>query len=315
MLHRIRHLGSGILMGLAALFPGVSAGTVALLIGIHGRFIHALANIDHRLPLHIWRAARGDPDARVAVKRLDMAFLAIIMVGMLLMAFSGAKGVTWLQTRFPGPLMAVFFGLIVFGALIPWRRIKDPGWREAIWLIPGVLAAVSLALAPEGSFGTGSWRFFVGGLIAMPMMILPGVSGSALLVTIGLYADAFAAVDALDVPLLLMFLAGGVIGVISSAKALKWLLDHHHGPTMAFLTGLLAGSVLRVWPWRTEPGFAEGLPAAPDHDLWWLVWTVMAATAVLFLERFSRRADERNTARTVQGTDDEPYQSETLNGR
>lgn len=306
-IHRFRHLGSGMAMGLAALFPGISAGTVALLIGIHGRFIHAIANIDHKFPVHLWRAARGDPDARVAVRRLDLAFLGIIIAGMLLMTFSGAKAVTWLHTRFPGPLMAVFLGLIIFGALIPWRRIQDPGWREAIWLIPGVMAAVSLALAPEGSFGTGAWRFFIGGLIAMPMMILPGVSGSALLVTIGLYADAFAAVDALDIPLLLMFLAGGVIGIITSAKALNWLLVHHHGPTMAFLTGLLAGSVLRVWPWRTEPGFAAGLPAAPDHDLWWLVWTALAATAVLVLERWSRLADRRATE-TVQGTDDERYQ-------
>ena len=138
----------------------------------------------------------------------------------------------------------------------------------------------------------------------MPMMILPGVSGAAMLVTLGLYADAVAAAGSFDVPLLFMFLAGGVIGLLASAKLLKWLLDHHHGPTMAFLTGLLAGSVVRVWPWRTETGFAAGLPAAPDHDLWWLAWTAAAAILVVLVEIISLR----NAKSAQTGSDDEPYQ-------
>lgn len=302
MLGRLRHLGSGVVMGLAGLFPGVSAGTVALLMGIHGRLIHAMANIDHRLPRDAWRALRGDVEAKQALGRLDLPFILAIVVGMLFTAFSGAKAVTWLQENHPGPVMAVFLGLILFGAVIPWRRIRDPGWKEVAWLVPGSVAAIALALAPAGSFGDGPAWFILGGMVAMPMMILPGVSGSAMLVTLGLYTDVIGAVGDFDVPLLLLFALGGVVGLLSMAKFLKWLLERHHGPTMAFLTGLLAGSVIRVWPWRTEAGFAAGLPTWPEHHLWWLAFTLLAAALIIAMERFATRRDMA----LVQGSDNEP---------
>ncbi len=304
MLGRLRHLGSGIVMGLAGLFPGVSAGTVALLLGIHGRLIHAIANIDHRLLADMVRSMKGNAVARARIAHLDFGFVGLILAGMLVTTFTGAKTVTWLTNNHPGPIMAVFLGLIVFGSFIPWRRIEQPGWREGLMILPGALVAITLAFLPPGSLGSGIWLFFVGGLIAMPMMILPGVSGSAMLVTIGLYQDAVAAVSDFQVFALLTFLAGGVIGILTAAKGLRWLLDHYHGLTMGFLTGLLVGSVIRVWPWRTEAGFAAGYPAAPDHDLSWLAWTALASAIIITIEILSLRAHRRGLE--IKDSDDEP---------
>jgi putative membrane protein len=294
-------------MGLAGLFPGVSAGTVALLLGIHGRLIHVIASIDLHFASNAWKSIRGDSDARSAIGKIGLPFIGLIFIGMLTTTFAGAKGVTWLQMTYPGQLMAVFLGLIAFGAVIPWRRIENPGWRAALMIIPGALVAVMLAFAPEGSFGTGGWRFFVGGLIAMPMMILPGVSGSALLVTIGLYADTIQAAGDFDVLVLLTFAAGGILGILSVAKGLRWLLDRYHGLTMGFLTGLLAGSLVRVWPWRTESGFAQGLPVWPQANFGLLGWTALAAAAIIIIEILSLRRHKQSAA-SVKDTDDEPYQ-------
>ena len=232
-------------MGAANVVPGVSGGTIALLTGIYSDIVGALNAVTeketwksllHGRFLEFWRLIKGD-------------FLVALLVGVLLSVFSLAKLVTWCLTYYPILTWAFFFGLILASAVVMVRGIKD--FRGAD-LIPSVIGlALGLVICTMSPTKTTDdiWFIFLCGAISICAMILPGISGSFILLVMGKYHYIMQAITDLNWPVIIMFGVGCVVGILAFAKLLHWLLARWERQTMLVLLGFVFGSLVRVWPW------------------------------------------------------------------
>lgn len=238
----------GMAMGAADIVPGVSGGTIALITGIYERLLNAIVAFDkHALTLLLtgrWAALWH---------RLDGAFIAVLLLGILTAIFSLASGIHWLLTHYPQPLWSFFTGLILISAVLLLREevtLNRPG--TLIGFTVGCCVAVGAALMPPVPFLTGLPGLFCAGAIAICAMILPGVSGSFMLVLMGMYEPVLSAIKSVAVTELLVFGLGCVTGLALFARLLKNVLTSYRALAMAFLSGVLMGSLVAVWPWRAE---------------------------------------------------------------
>lgn len=244
-MHHIIVALKGFGMGAANVVPGVSGGTIALLTGIYSDIVGALNAVTEKETwkslLHgrfreFWRLIKGD-------------FLVALLVGVLLSVFSLAKLVTWCLTYYPILTWAFFFGLILASAVVMVRGIKD--FRGAD-LIPSVIGlALGLVICTMSPTKTTDdiWFIFLCGAISICAMILPGISGSFILLVMGKYHYIMQAITDLNWPVIIMFGVGCVVGILAFAKLLHWLLARWERQTMLVLLGFVFGSLVRVWPW------------------------------------------------------------------
>lgn len=249
----------GMLMGAADIVPGVSGGTMAFITGIYQRLIDAITAFDFRL-LPMLRSG----DWRGMWERVDGSFLLALLAGIATSVFTLANLITWLLDSQPLLLWSFFFGLILASALVLLRHIA--AWTPAALLgcCVGTLTAAFIGLSPAFPFPDGALSFFLAGFVAICAMILPGVSGSFLLVLLGMYTRVLAAVDALLILPLLSFVGGAACGLLAFSRLLRYLLAQHHGATLATLTGFLLGSLPVVWPWKLNaPGTVPARPVWP----------------------------------------------------
>ncbi|MFP1682881.1 DUF368 domain-containing protein [Alloalcanivorax sp. C16-1] len=245
----------GLAMGAADVVPGVSGGTLALITGIYEELIDTLGGIGPGL-LGVWRRQGFAAFWRAG----NFTFLFTLLAGIVTSIALLARLMTWLLEHHPVPVWAFFCGLIlasIFLVLAPLKKRGPPQWLA---FVVGTGAAVAISLAPGlTAFGVSPLIFFLGGAVAICAMILPGISGSFILLLLGLYPSVLAAVDAGDGPLLLSFVAGCALGLLAFVRLLKWLLHHYHDTVMALLGGFMAGSLVKLWPWRLplDQGVAE----------------------------------------------------------
>ena len=238
----------GLAMGAADIVPGVSGGTIALITGIYERLLWAIVAADSDA-LSLALAGRW----RALWHRIDGGFLSILLLGILTAIFSMASGIHWLLTHYPQPLWSFFSGLILVSAVL---LIRDEVTLNSVDRLAGftlgVCIAVGAALMPPVSFLTGLPGLFLAGAIAICAMILPGISGSFLLVLMGMYEQVLSAVKTLQVTELSVLAAGCVTGLLLFARFLQHCLRRYRALAMAFLSGVLMGSLVAVWPWRQE---------------------------------------------------------------
>lgn len=234
----------GMAMGAADVVPGVSGGTVAFISGIYDELLRSIASV----PEAALQLLRG----RV-VKAWQMAnatFLLVLLAGILTSVFSLARLITWLLDTHPIPVWSFFFGLILVSSYLVAREIGRWNWTRALSFVLGVAFAWWITVASPVEWGHDPLSLFLAGAIAICAMILPGISGSFLLVLMGLYGVVLGAVKNFDVAVLAVFAAGCLVGLLSFARLLSWLLAHYRDLTLAFLTGLMLGSLNKVWPWK-----------------------------------------------------------------
>ena len=238
----------GLAMGAADIVPGVSGGTIALITGIYERLLGAIVSADSDA---LSMALSGRWNA--LWHRIDGGFLSILLLGILTAIFSMASGIHWLLTHYPQLLWSFFSGLILVSAVL---LIRDEVTLNSVDRLAGftlgVCIAVGAALMPPVSFLTGLPGLFFAGAIAICAMILPGISGSFLLVLMGMYEQVLWAVKTLQVAEMSVLAAGGVTGLLLFARLLQHCLQHYRALAMAFLSGVLMGSLVAVWPWRQE---------------------------------------------------------------
>ncbi len=235
----------GLLMGAADIVPGVSGGTMAFITGIYDRLLASIRAFD----LHCLRLAlKGD--LRGCWEHVDGAFLLALLAGIGTSILSLARLISWILEHHPVPLWAFFFGLILASALALVRHVQ--GWTagRALALVLGTAVALYIGLSPVIGLDFGLAGVFLSGFIAICAMILPGISGSFILVLLGMYGTVLTAVKGLDIGFLLVFALGAASGLICFSRLLHWLLQRYHEATMALLTGFLAGSLVVVWPWK-----------------------------------------------------------------
>ncbi|MEM1153992.1 MAG: DUF368 domain-containing protein [Pseudomonadota bacterium] len=235
----------GLLMGAADIVPGVSGGTMAFITGIYDTLLTSIRAFDLKC-LSMLLAG----DVRAAWVHVNGGFLLALILGIGTSILSLARLTSWILENYPVPLWAFFFGLILASALVLLKQVER--WTRVcvINLIAGTVIAAVIALSPAISLDLGVMGFFLSGFLAICAMILPGISGSFILVLLGMYGTVLNALKSLDIGLIAVFMAGCAAGLLCFSRLLHWLLHRFHQATMALLTGFLFGSLLVVWPWK-----------------------------------------------------------------
>ncbi len=295
---------SGFLMGGADAIPGVSGGTIALILGLYERFIESLSAVVHA-PFALGNAEKRAELGRALRFLIPLGIgvaVAYVLVTKLLVGKSETPGLMIRPESAPF-CYAFFFGLVLVSLREPWKRIRSTGASHWGAAAIGCAAAATFAGLPHVGEPPESWMLLLGGAGAISVMILPGVSGSLLLVILGQYQVIVGALHDRDFATFGIFVVGIALGVITFVPLLKRVLARHHDLTMAALTGLMAGSLRALWPWKSSYDIKAGQMSNTGigDDVLFVVLAAIAGAAVLFvlhiLERqLVRHRDEEATA-------------------
>ena len=252
----ITNLGRGALMGSAEVVPGVSGGTLALIVGIYQTLINSIADLVLSVR-QLVGLAPGKASTKTAVstfKSLPWRLLIPVAIGMGAAVILGAKLIEPLLDEQPIAMKALFFGLVIAGTYVPAHMVtKVGGWSPSFVLL-GLISAVFVFLLtglPQGNMAEPSLIVvFFSASIAICALVLPGVSGSFLLLTVGMYDPTIAAVNDRNFAYLFVFALGAVLGLAIFVSLLKWLLENRARVTLVVITGLMLGSLRALWPWQ-----------------------------------------------------------------
>ena len=222
-------------------------------------------------------------------------FLLWLAIGVLLSVFSLAKLMEYVLAHHPVQTWAFFFGLIIVSAIFMLSDIK--GWKgsDLCWLIGGVALGAFICLLSPTETTSDLWFIALCGAIAICTMILPGISGSFILVLLGKYEFIMKAVSELNIPVLLVFALGCVIGIVAFSKFLHWLIGKYEKQTLLVLIGFTIGALVKVWPWADKAAcqaanVLNGVPESELHVFGAVVWAVIGAGLVLALELLSKKS-------------------------
>jgi len=272
----------GMVIGIANIIPGVSGGTMALLLGIYDRLIRAIGRFSPRTLTDLWRTWKGRRGGSSSWRRFceeyDLGFLLFLAVGAGAAIVTMSRLLKYLLMAHHDPTFGLFFGLVAASVLVPCSLMKRKSWPELLTAVVAVGLTIGLSelKSPEERFeaeqekislqenaaeqedasggqGLSVREFgslFLVGAVAISAMILPGVSGSFVLLLFGVYLDILSAIIHLDVRVLGAFGLGCAVGIILFARLLNFLLERYYSPTMAFLAGLMVGSLWGLWPFK-----------------------------------------------------------------
>ncbi|MBT4137868.1 MAG: DUF368 domain-containing protein [Candidatus Latescibacteria bacterium] len=243
----------GVCMGAADVVPGVSGGTMALITGIYEELIQSIRSFDGQaLRLLTKRDWQG------LLNHIRWPFLVALLVGILGTIASLSKGITWLLVNEPVLLWAFFFGLVLASVYTVGARIPTWGMGKiVIALLAAGGAYVLVGLVPVETPQSPLY-VFLSAIIAICAMILPGISGSFILVLLGQYHHILQAVNDRDILTIAIFGCGAAVGLMSFARVLGWVFKKYHDLTLALLTGLMLGSLRKIWPWKETLSTIEG---------------------------------------------------------
>lgn len=249
----------GAAMGVAEVIPGVSGGTIAFITGIYERLILSIRAFDADW-VQLLRRRRW----RQAWHHVDGAFLLFLLLGMAVGLVAGVFGVTHVLERYPLLLWAFFFGLILASVRYVAGYVSHWSWVQRVALLLGVAFSYYITVATPARGLDVGWFIFLCGFIAISALMLPGISGSFMLLLLGMYTTIIPAVrEALmtlapDSLRVLTFFAGGaLVGLATFSRVLSWLFRHHRDSTMAVLTGFMLGSLNKLWPWKEVLSWRE----------------------------------------------------------
>ena len=291
----------GIGMGAADVVPGVSGGTIAFIVGIYEELIDSIKSINltslkmlRSLKFsRFWKAVNGN-------------FLLAILSGIGLSVFSLAKLLTYLLVQEPVLVWSFFFGLVLASIWFVSREVAQWNAKTVIAFAAGAVAAYAITITTPAETSNDLWFIFLCGAIAICAMILPGISGSFILVLLGKYFFIMDAVKSLRISVLLVFAGGSVIGISLFSRALSYALHRFHDITIAILSGFMLGSLNKVWPWKEtietyidRHGVAKPLIETnilPDRQLWEAIGLAFAGFAIVYLlERLSLKNKKEKT--------------------
>ncbi|TKB48462.1 DUF368 domain-containing protein [Ferrimonas sediminicola] len=235
----------GMAMGAADVVPGVSGGTIAFITGIYDQLLESIRRIN---PSLIGRIRREG--FKAAWNHINAPFLITLMAGIGLAIATLAKLISHLLATQPIAIWSFFFGLILVSILHISKQIDRWDPPQLLSLAIGIGLAWILSVANPLALDPTPMNILIGGMIAICAMILPGISGSFILLLLGLYGPVLAAVSQRDLVTIAIFLSGTVLGLLSFSHLLSFLLRRFHTQTLAFLTGLLIGTLGKIWPWK-----------------------------------------------------------------
>ena len=287
----------GLAMGAADVVPGVSGGTIAFITGIYDELLSSINAVNFDT-LKILRKE----GLKAAWKEVNGAFLLPLFLGIATSFVTLASLFKRLLEEYPNLLWAFFFGLIIASVFVVGKMVKNWDARTIVGVVIGTIVSFWLTTI-EPSAGTEAyWFVFLAGVIAICAMILPGISGSFILLLLGVYASMLTAVSNMDLVFIAILGAGAVVGLLSFSRVLKWTLDNYHDLTVSVLIGFLIGSLNKIWPWKETISFRTNshgeevpfiqeniMPSAYDNpQIGAVVGLVLAGTVlILVLNRFT----------------------------
>ncbi|CAL2087130.1 Membrane protein [Tenacibaculum sp. 190524A02b] len=236
----------GIAMGAADVVPGVSGGTIAFISGIYEELLTSISNIN----LKLLKTLRKE-GFKKAWKQLNGNFLASLFIGIFISVLSLAKAIAWLLDNHPILLWSFFFGLVLASVIYIAKQITKWNLLSVMLIILGtVLAYYITTLNPMVTESSSPLFLFLAGALAICAMILPGISGSFILVLLGAYKPILTAVNNRDMTTIATVGVGTIVGLLSFSRILKWLFNNYKNYTLAALTGFIIGSLNKIWPWK-----------------------------------------------------------------
>ena len=289
-------------MGVADVIPGVSGGTIAFISGIYDELIDSIRSVDGS----VFKLLLKFRIAKVW-KKVNASFLISVLAGVATSLISLAHLMTWLLETYPIPVWSFFFGLILVSVYHIIRQVEQRDLIRFVTLLVGVGFAYSITVLKPLHMEPTAINTLFAGAIAICAMILPGISGSFILLLIGMYAPVLAAVKGFQVDTLALFLSGCVIGLLSFSHLLSWLLRKFRDFTLMFLTGLMIGTLPKIWPWKEtitwrtnskgeqvpllqhnlSPFEFEHVTSQPSQLVLAVVMMLAAIALVLSLEKFA----------------------------
>ncbi len=280
----------GFAMGAANVIPGVSGGTIALLTGIFNELIDSLNAI---MSISTWKLLINKK-FKEFWETIHGTFLLWLAIGVVISIFSLAKLMDYVLDHHPVQTWAFFFGLIIVSSVFMLSDIK--GWKstDVLWLVFGVALGAFICLLSPTETTSAMWFIAVCGAIAICTMILPGISGSFILVLFGKYEYIMEAVSELNIPVLIVFAIGCLVGIVAFSKFLHWLIGRFEKQTLLVLIGFTIGALVKVWPWADKvacetANVLNGQPVEALHIGGAVLWALIGAGLVLALELFSTR--------------------------
>lgn len=287
-------------MGAADVVPGVSGGTIAFISGIYEELIDSINNINLNA-LVVWRK-EGTP---ALWKHLNGNFFLFLFAGIGISIFSLSKVVMYLLEAHPVLLWSFFFGLIIASVWLVAKSVKKWSFTTIISLVIGIAVAFWISSIQTTTSVDAKWYIVLSGAIAICAMILPGISGSFILVLLGSYHIVYGAIAERDWMIIGLFAIGCLVGLLSFARILKFLFSRFREITITLLTGFMIGSLYKVWPWKVKIGeaplvvhsdgredwmMANVLPAdfGADAQMWMAIGCAVGGFLLIFiLERFA----------------------------
>jgi putative membrane protein len=288
----------GLCMGAADVVPGVSGGTMALILGIYQRLLEAIRAFDVKL-LRLLASGRFSD----AAAHVDLAFLIALGAGIFtaLLFFTRVVSLPQLLREHPEPIYALFFGLIIGSIVVLLRVLGALRARDMACLAAGTLLGLAIVNVVPFETPEDPWFIFASGALAICAMILPGISGSFILLLLRKYEHVFDAIGHFDLAVIVPFALGAASGLALFSRLLVWLLRHHYRVTLTTIVGMLMGSLWLLWPfqsrsyelirgkqqlvfstpvWPANPGAGEALAA---------VLCVVGIIAVMLIDGLARR--------------------------
>ncbi|ABO22831.1 DUF368 domain-containing protein [Shewanella loihica] len=235
----------GMAMGAADVVPGVSGGTIAFITGILDPLLNSIRKVNPSL-IGVIR----QQGLKAAFMHINGPFLIAVFGGILTSIFTLAKLITYLLHSHPIPVWSFFFGLIIISVVHMLKQVKGFSVGRLALFALGVAFAWGITVLHPIDMQMTYLNVFIGGSIAICAMLLPGISGSFILLLLGLYTSVLGAAKSLDIPVLLTFASGCVAGLLSFSHLLSALLRKYHDATLIFLTGLMLGTLGKIWPWK-----------------------------------------------------------------
>ncbi|WED24904.1 DUF368 domain-containing protein [Vibrio sp. JC009] len=292
----------GIAMGAADVVPGVSGGTIAFITGIYDTLLESIRRVNPKL-LVIWKKE----GFKAAFSYINGFFLISLFSGVILSILTLAKLISWLLVTHPIPLWSFFFGLILVSVWHIVRQVEHKDMIRGVFTLLGIAFAYFITVLKPLEMDPTSINVLIAGGIAICAMILPGISGSFILLLLGMYAPILGAAKSMQVDILMLFAGGCVLGLLSFSHLLSWLLKRFRDSTLMFLTGLMIGTLPKIWPWKQTiswrtnshgeqvpllqenlfPAEFESVTSQPSQLLLAVSMMLVAIILVLSLEKFA----------------------------
>jgi len=311
-----KQLARGICIGMADLVPGVSGGTMALILGIYQRLIGAIARADVEFIRLILRGRLID-----ALRRIDVLFIAPLAIGIFgaIILFSRVVPVGVLIAEWPEMTFGLFFGLIAASIVTLYQRIEPCNWTRYGWLISGLAIGILTVVVVPVSTPDDVWMLFVSGVLAATAMLMPGISGAYVLLLLGKYAATIEAVGQFDWRFITPLALGAIVGALGFSRLIAWLLQNFFQRVMLFVTGLLGGTLLAIWPFQEwiyeEIGGKSRLVSATPYmpqafDQGVVLGLVMIVVGMVLFRAIERLGESRRGA-----AQDQCHQTAALHSR